>query len=311
MVFEVGSEVVIRKGGSFGIIRQALGKGKWQVEIVDVEGAEPTGLMITKASQALRNPKEDEWPCPMADVSIEVTTDGVVGNNTSNTSNSFEDEYGEEKKDEQQEQAKFGGAMEPDDDDGEDIPFYMADEDGDDIMNPNDLAAVRGIEVDQDKHKQKWGQYIEEKESIIESNWTVEIKPPQQSGFEVGVRVREKQGQKRCGTIVEDFRREQGLLMSLPRWTVVWDGDGLSAAQQDVPSTQLKRIRDSRVFKWKVVRDSSATNPPVPFSENGVVGFNFEDDFKQSHLNPNHSEGDMPYEGPFLHLLIHLWPGNW
>jgi len=95
--------------------------------------------------------------------------------------------------------------MEPDDDDGEDTPFYVADEDGDDIMNPNDLAAVRGTEVDQDKHKQKWGQCIEEKESIIESNWRVETKPSQQSGFEVGVRVREKQGQKRCGTIVEDF----------------------------------------------------------------------------------------------------------
>ena len=177
-------------------------------------------------------------------------------------------------------------------------------------MNPNDLAVVRGIEVDPDKHKQKWDRCIEAKEALIASKWSVEIKPPGQSGYEVGVRVKEKQGQKRCGTIVEDFRRQQGLL-SLPRWTVVWDGDSLATAEQDVPTTRIKRIKDSRVFKWTVVRDSSATNPPIPFLENGIVGFNFEEQFEPSRLNPQQRDGDRPYEGPFLKLLIHLWPGNW
>jgi len=308
MVFEVGSEVVIRKGGSLGIIRQALGKGKWNIEIVDADDAKPTGLIISKSSQALRAPKENEWPCPLVDGDIEVTTDGVVSANESN--DSFVDENWEEKKNEEIDQASRDVTTAPDDDDGEDIAFFVADEDGDDVVNPNDLAAVRGIEVDPDKHKQKWDKYIEAKEALIASKWSVEIKPPGQSGYEVGVRVKEKQGQKRCGTIVEDFRRQQGLL-SLPRWTVVWDGDSLATAEQDVPTTRIKRIKDSRVFKWTVVRDSSATNPPIPFLENGIVGFNFEEQFEPSRLNPQQRDGDRPYEGPFLKLLIHLWPGNW
>ena len=73
-----------------------------------------------------------------------------------------------------------------------------------------------------------------------------------------------------------------------------------------MPSTQLKVVRDTRVFNWKIAKDSSPTNPVVPYQEHGIIGFNFSL-FDGAQLDIDNDE----YTFPFLSLLIHLWPGNW
>jgi hypothetical protein len=73
-----------------------------------------------------------------------------------------------------------------------------------------------------------------------------------------------------------------------------------------VPSTQLKVVRDTRVFTWKIVEDSSPTDPVVPYQEHGIIGFDFGR-FEEAKLNVENAY----YDFTFLSLLIHLWPGNW
>lgn len=52
----------MKKGGSPGIIREALASKKWRVELVDQESGKPTGATVEVKSQSLRHPKENEFP---------------------------------------------------------------------------------------------------------------------------------------------------------------------------------------------------------------------------------------------------------
>jgi len=60
----------------------------------------------------------------------------------------------------------------------------------------------------------------------------------------------------------------------------------------------------------EAVTDSSATIHQCHFQRTVLLALALKNS-KQSRLDPKHDEGGMPCKGPFLHLVIHLWPGNW
>jgi hypothetical protein len=83
--------------------------------------------------------------------------------------------------------------------------------------------------------------------------------------------------------------------------------DDEASPHRFVPSsTQLKIVKDTQVFTWKVVENSSPMDPVVTYQEHGIIGFDFSW-FDVAKLDIDNDE----YSFPFLSLLIHLWPGNW
>ena len=194
----------------------------------------------------------------------------------------------------------------PDEEFDKDIPFsYRQDEDDSDAFNFADFAAARGIELDQNKHKAKWDRYIMEKETLITSNWSFACKAPKKQSIGLGERVVEKRGRRRKGIIVSDERsldNDTG-----PRWAVLFDGN--KDPEHDISSHQLQIVKDTRIFTWKVVADSTprAADSVRGAKTVGVAGFGFRELFEETDTVCNSSG----YKYPFLMLLIHLWPGNW
>lgn len=187
------------------------------------------------------------------------------------------------------------------------IPYFPNKQGEEETFNPNDAAASNGIELDEDKHKAKWETYKLEKQALVDNEWTVKCGPPKQDGIDIGVRVHERTGQKRMGTVLFDdraeFQTDDG-----PLWGVVFDGGTLETADRKIKSTKLKRHRDKRVFKWKMVEDSTPERPPIPYQNHGVIGFDFQAFAPEQADLP---AGDPSYNHPFLHLLEHIWPGSW
>jgi hypothetical protein len=175
----------------------------------------------------------------------------------------------------------------------------------DDLEGTNILAMGQAVEQEDDKYKKKWDRYLVEKKALLDEGFSVKCKPPTAQGIDMGSKVEERSGQRRRGLVVADDRdpTEEG---ARPCWSVRFDDDEDSPPQRFVPSTQLKVIRDTRVFTWKIVENSSPTDPVAPYKDHGIIGFDFSR-FEKAKLDI----GNADYDFPFLSLLIHLWPGNW
>ena len=112
---------------------------------------------------------------------------------------------------------------------------------------------------------------------------------------------------KRKGVIVDKIidvcpaETNNGLI-----WIVKFDNGVDKNDVENVPSTALKILKDTRVFKWTAVQDSFPVSPVQPFGEHGVVGFDFEKRFSKQALDINNTNYQYP---PYLKLLEHLWPG--
>ncbi|CAB9500834.1 hypothetical protein SEMRO_93_G048460.1 [Seminavis robusta] len=150
----------------------------------------------------------------------------------------------------------------------EDIPRHtdvdLVDEDGQPVIDPNDLLIVGGME-DEDKYAKKWREYEEDKARLIREGWTVERKAPMSQCIDIGEMVTERHGRKRSGEIIASDREEGGP----PTWEVQFDG--ASTTESKVPSTALTLVRDMRRMTWKAVEDSHPEESAVPFQVNGVV----------------------------------------
>ena len=93
--------------------------------------------------------------------------------------------------------------QDPDDVEDEDIPVFTSTVEAEQAeFNKSDFAAARGIETNNDKHKAKWDRYIQQKEALIEEEWTVTCKPPKKQKIDVGERVEEKSGNKPVGVVI-------------------------------------------------------------------------------------------------------------
>lgn len=91
-----------------------------------------------------------------------------------------------------------------------------------------------------------------------------------------------------------------------PLWGIRFDGRDEDDIEHYIPSSTLQILKDKRVFKWTVVKDSHPTRPLEPFLEHGVVGVDYEKLFSKESLDVHNAN----YGYPFLKLLIHLWPGK-
>jgi hypothetical protein len=184
----------------------------------------------------------------------------------------------------------------------EELGNYRHEDEGD-LEGVNILAMGQAVEQEDDKYKKKWDRYQVEKQALLDEGFSVNCKPATQQGIDIGTRVEERRGQKRKGLVVGDdrVRTQEG---AGPCWSVHFDDE--ATPHRFVPSTALKVVRDTRVFTWKTVKDSSPTNPVVPYKDHGIIGFNFGQ-FDAAKLDIENDE----YDFPFLKLLIYLWPGDW
>ena len=192
--------------------------------------------------------------------------------------------------------------LDPDLEMEEDLGNHRHEEEGD-LEGINILAMGQAVEQDDDKYKKKWDRYEVEKQALLDEGFKVNCQPPKQQGIDIGIRVEERRGQKCKGLIIGDDR-DRKEEEARPCWSVRFDDE--AGPNRFVPSTALKVVRDTRVFTWKTVKDSSPTNPVVPYKDHGIIGFNFGQ-FDAAKLDIENDE----YDFPFLKLLIYLWPGDW
>lgn len=77
----------------------------------------------------------------------------------------------------------------PDQEEEEDVPFKptATEQEGADFYSANDLLIAKGIE-DEEKHKNKWAQYLVEKDALINEGWSMECKPPKKQTIDIGER---------------------------------------------------------------------------------------------------------------------------
>ncbi|CAB9515378.1 hypothetical protein SEMRO_711_G191220.1 [Seminavis robusta] len=84
----------------------------------------------------------------------------------------------------------------------EDFPRHTdvdeTDEDGQPVIDPNDLLIVEGME-DEEKHAKKWREYEQEKARLLRERWTVERKAPMSQGIDISEQVQERHGRQRFG----------------------------------------------------------------------------------------------------------------
>jgi hypothetical protein len=197
----------------------------------------------------------------------------------------------------------------PDDELDEDLPnpFHQHEEEGNDTdaFHASDFAAARGIEVDESRHKAKWDRYMMEKEALVANRSTVACKAPKKQSLGVGEKVAERGGQRRKGIIVADGRNHDDHDRN-PVWTVLFEGS--DQPEHNVRSTQLIVVKDTRIFIWTVVNDSTprAAETVQKARTHGLAGFRFEHVFSTAEASAH-----ATYQYPFLSLLIHLWPGKW
>ena len=284
-----GVYVFIKKDKCPGIIRSAVESRKWEVETLSSQTGQPTGLKAHFKSQQLRLLKsDDDFPFlssqveenkdeteGMGDAKVEVQVqeaiipaaqapeirvatvteveDNPIEVLLRSPSSSEEGTQPEEAKELETGSVDPQAATtmddhDPDDVELEDFPYFPLDPGEDDTLNPNDAAASHGIELDEDKHKSKWARYLLEKSILVDDGWTVNCKAPKQDGLGVGCRVQEKSRQRHKGIIFFDDRAEFKL-EGAPMWGVVYDGGTIQSANWKVPSSKLKRIKDTRVFK--------------------------------------------------------------
>lgn len=331
--FRSGKRVYIKKQKCPGRIISATAAKTWNVEILHAKTGKPIGATTSLKSQQMKNLTPTDFPFLEREAqNIHVETvpsvsdeeDGfevvVDGNNDDDEFIPTENSQDNDDEVIPTENDRNTGNNQDKDDDGwdfinadddlnetEDFPFFPKEDGDEDTFTPNDAAASHGIELDEDKHKAKWETYLLHKQSLIDSQWTVVCKPPKQDGINMGVRVQERSGQKRKGVVLYDDR-DEFKTDGPPLWGVLFEDATLGEAERKVESTKLKRLRDKRVFEWKIVSDSSPDRPPTPFQEHGVIGFDFNE-FEPAKIHLD--EGDPHYNFPFLRLLEHLWPGNW
>jgi hypothetical protein len=180
------------------------------------------------------------------------------------------------------------------------VPAYTDydkfDEEGQPVVNPNDMLLVMGMDSEE-KHKKKWEAYLKDKKKLLKEGWTVVRDVSKLQGINVGETVKERGGLKQQGTVLTKDPSPKGKA----KWTILFDGK--REPTSGVESTKLKLIRDEWQMTWKTCQDSNpAGNTVEAFQNNGVVDFDF-DVFSKEALNmPN----DDHYEFPFVKLLLLL-----
>ena len=188
----------------------------------------------------------------------------------------------------------------------EDVPVELVYDDEDDgaeqeQAQARQLAFGALVERDEDRHRHKMEQYKLTKDHLIESNWTVVVKPPKKKGIDIGDRVHKNGNNAQWGTVVDGKKNPvaKGNL-----WTVLFDGE--SEPTTDLTGQQLRRKEDKRRFEWKIVEDSSPDHQVSDYEKNAIVGYNFGKRMSKSEI----SHENEKYSFPFLDLLMHFWPGK-
>jgi hypothetical protein len=136
-----------------------------------------------------------------------------------------------------------------------------------------------------------------EKKQLIQSKRKVVVEVKTKEEYEIDGRVE--------GRASSDFSGSKGTIVDvLPdkRYTIEWD-DGVTC---EMKKSKLKLAKEPpQKFKWVVVEDHIAENPPSSYGECGLIGFDFND-FRE--INNKVSDG---YNNPFGRLVEELWPGSW
>ena len=188
----------------------------------------------------------------------------------------------------------------------EDILNNFALPEDDNVLDPNGAALACAIEFDRaNGYQERRERYHRRGEELIESQWTVEVKPAR-TGIAIGDRVREnKNFNPQYGTNVGlILPGEEGNDTRRKLWTVHYDGKQF--AEPGISGLSLCKLHDDRVFKWKIMDDSEPDHPVPTKDTTGIVGFDFEKSFETKNV----SAPEESYDFPFMRLLIHMWPGT-
>ncbi|CAB9527345.1 hypothetical protein SEMRO_1980_G309150.1 [Seminavis robusta] len=266
--FAKKSKVILKKGNKPGVITDAVGLRQWKVKLVGTDGR-LYGAELEKTSQQLRHPVDDEYP----DSPVPSSSSGSSADSSGpdyRWENHLKPNVSDCTDGSTAGESSTGVVVDDPDDLIEEVPIFLHDvEYGEEIaLEPNDLVAARGIELDDDKHKAKWDVYTIEKEKLVAEKWTVKRKPPSQQELQIGCKVKERRKGGRVGRIIEDDRDEGGK----PCWSILFEGE--PEVTPNVPSTKISQIKDKRVFVWEAVEDSVPDNPvdSEPYATTGVVG---------------------------------------
>ena len=111
--------------------------------------------------------------------------------------------------------------------------------------------------------------------------------------IDVGERVTQRHGQVREGIVVGNDRETKA---DKPQWSVLFKGS--DEPERNIRSTKLRLVKDKRVFKWRITKDSTADDPVTPFRKTGIAGFKFEDAFQDITTFEGPSYGCLLYTSP-------------
>jgi hypothetical protein len=136
----------------------------------------------------------------------------------------------------------------------------------------------------------------EEKEHLIRTKHTIIKIVKSKNAYEVGGKVVGRNNTRHAdlkGTIAE--------VCGDGVFRIEWDDDTLSCRVEKKHLLLQKGF--DQTYRWKVVRDHVAPNPPTAYQKNGVIDFSM----KAFSKTPE----DDGYDHPFARLVEALWPGEW
>jgi hypothetical protein len=96
------------------------------------------------------------------------------------------------------------------------------------------------------------------------------------------------------GTIVEVLVGDQ--------YRIDWDDDSVLSCIVEKKFLRLRKDT-GQTYRWKVVADHVAPNPPTKYESHGVINFSMKDF--------NNKPDDPDYNHLFARLVEALWPGEW
>ena len=180
-----------------------------------------------------------------------------------------------------------------------------AEEDGDgtdrrQIITAKDDGGEEVEFIDRPMQKEKYDEAYrimkEEKKRLIDNAHTFIKTTKTQNKYDVGGRVVGKATsihKDKTGTIIE--------VMEGDRYRIEWDDETQTCW---VPKNYLKlETGTTTTYKWTVVKEHIAANPPTSYHKLGVI------DFKMCDFNAKPDDDD--YNHPFFRLVEALWPGYW
>jgi hypothetical protein len=91
-------------------------------------------------------------------------------------------------------------------------------------------------------------------------------------------------------------------------YLIEWDDENLLPCRMEKKHLVLQK-GFGETYRWEVVRDHIAPNPPTKYEKVGIEGFSM----KSFDVMPTDDKGEPnpDYDHPFARLLEALWPGDW